>query len=348
MSVELDRANSEFQGYNPKEIRDLAGKAGEQAVYLTVDAVASTVKAIALIVDGLRKFLDAKKDNSLKKFLAKSTDGKVRLSQDIEGSESEQVQKLLQLMNTPAGKYAPAGLEKMEVNVDGVDYIIVDEKGKVTQNSIQPLMQTETVKAMLAKNLVELPNSPNITPKTDSLAGKETIAQAAEIAERDLQQVESIGEQEITQSDETVSNKSSASPSSIAEDDTLDPSEDPIDNRLANRAETLKNRAKTEIDNATPSTELGDAIAAQRAVAGLDAKIDGLAAVNSRSNAPNRADVTARISSADKIGNGLKVEASTLDERVEPSKISQAEFNSKVIKPLPPIPPLPTQQQTLS
>ncbi|PSB47150.1 hypothetical protein C7B77_24460 [Chamaesiphon polymorphus CCALA 037] len=125
---------------------------------------------------------------SLKDFIFRRSQGRANISSEIAGSKQAQAQKFLKLLNTPVGETVPLELAKIKVTVEGRDLIEVDRQGKVVVNEIQPLMATATIAAAIERNLVELPNAPEIEPIPDSLAHAEIGIQSEVLAANDLEE----------------------------------------------------------------------------------------------------------------------------------------------------------------
>lgn len=136
---------------------------------------------------------------SLKDFIFRRSQGRANISEEIAGSKQAQAQKFLKLLNTPVGETVPLELAKIKVTVEGRDLIEVDRQGKVVVNEIQPLMATATIAAAIERNLVELPNAPEIEPIPDSLAHTEIGIQSEVLAANDLEETIEAANKELQQ-----------------------------------------------------------------------------------------------------------------------------------------------------
>ena len=113
------------------------------------------------------------KFTSLKDFMLQETKGAVKIGQELTGNKQEQAAKFIELLNTPAGKQAPQGLENTIIAPWGENLITVDAENNVTTNLIQPLMTNELVQLAMDKNVVAAAMAPNINPVPNSLVSQE-------------------------------------------------------------------------------------------------------------------------------------------------------------------------------
>jgi hypothetical protein len=134
---------------------------------------------------------------SLKEFFARKPKLGVNIIQEIQGSEREQAQKLLQLLNTPAGDRAPDGLAGIGIKLGGENLLVVGKDNRVEINLIQPLMESEVIQAAMNENLVPAAIAPEIQPLQGSLGSHEADLQALLIANEAVQKAESQLDPEI-------------------------------------------------------------------------------------------------------------------------------------------------------
>lgn len=134
---------------------------------------------------------------SLKEFFARKPKLGVNIIQEIQGNEREQAQKLIQLLNTPAGDRAPDGLAGIGIKLGGENLLVVGKDNQVEINLIQPLMESEVIQAAMNENLVPAAIAPDIQPLQGSLASHEADLQALLIANEAIQKAESQLDPEI-------------------------------------------------------------------------------------------------------------------------------------------------------
>jgi hypothetical protein len=201
-----------------EELTADAAKTAKSAVLLTLQATklaADTIKLTLKILKHITSFLKqaaaktAKSvraginhktqsfTKSLKEFFARKPKLGVSIIQEIQGNEREQAQKLIQLLNTPAGDRAPDGLAGIGIKLGGENLLVVGKDNRVEINLIQPLMDSEVIQAAMNENLVPAAIAPDIQPLQGSLASHEADLQALLIANEAVQKAESQLDPEI-------------------------------------------------------------------------------------------------------------------------------------------------------
>ncbi len=156
-------------------------------------AAAKTAKSIRAVVNHKTQSFT----KSLKEFFARKPKLGVNIIQEIQGNEREQAQKLIQLLNTPAGDRAPDGLAGIGIKLGGENLLVVGKDNRVEINLIQPLMESEVIQAAMNENLVPAAIAPEIQPLQGSLASHEADLQALLIANEAVQKAESQLDPEI-------------------------------------------------------------------------------------------------------------------------------------------------------
>jgi hypothetical protein len=191
-------AQNQAEGVSRRELGEQAHRVGAASTLLALEAVTLAAKTLTFMLSIfklLALFLKNKaqaaaqalrqgiptKIQSLRDYLAKETNGAVKIGQNLPGDEREQAERFMQLLNTPAGQQAPEGMENTLIAPWGKNLIAVDASNQVIVNLIQPLMDSAVIKAAM-NDLVPSAMAPGIRPMEGSLASNEADIQTTLIS----------------------------------------------------------------------------------------------------------------------------------------------------------------------